>query len=86
MIEACNSNRCSSKTFRRLEAYRIRTSFDIIDCEATITSAHEIIEQLQKKASNEITELGCNLVVSTAGTLGKIIFESFFLSLFYFFF
>lgn len=75
MIEACNSNRCSSKTFRRLEAYRIRTSYDIRDCEATLTNAHEIIEQLQKKANNEITKLGLKLVVSAAGTMGKIILK-----------
>ena len=76
VIEACNSNRWSSKTrFRRLEAYRISISADIRYCDQTVTNAQGIIEQLHKKADDEVLRLGLGLGASAAVTLGNIIMK-----------
>lgn len=72
VTEACQRNRCNSKTFRRLEAYRVSTAADIRDCEQTVSNAREIIEQLHKKAKEEAVKYGVGLAVSATATLGKI--------------
>jgi len=73
VIEACQRNRCNSKTFRRLEACRLKVAADIRDCEQTVSNAREIIEQLHKKAKEEAVKYGVGLAVSATATCGKII-------------
>ncbi|KAL9974636.1 hypothetical protein ACROYT_G011697 [Oculina patagonica] len=56
-------------TVRRLEASRLRASLDIRDCEQSVNSAHEIIELLQRKTTEQAVKLGLGLAFSAAVTL-----------------
>ena len=57
--------------FRRLEACRLRASADIRDCEQSLNSAHEIIELLQTKTSEQLVELGRDLAFFAAFSIGE---------------
>ena len=71
MINACDCHWSNPINFRRLEAFRLKASFDIRDCEQTLNSAHEIIELLQRKTSEQLVKLGVGLAVFAAVSIGK---------------
>lgn len=56
---------------RRLEAYRLRASADIRDCEQRLNSAHEIIELLQRKNSEQLVKYGLGLAFLAAVSIGE---------------
>lgn len=46
-------------------------SADIRDCEQSLNSAHEIIELLQRKTSEQLVELGRDLAFFAAFSIGE---------------
>lgn len=82
VTEACISNRCSSKTFRRLEADRFRTSAMIREYELTVTDAHQKMTQLREKTKSELLIQGLKVTALGAVTAGKIIMKFSWLFLF----
>lgn len=71
MIKACDCQWSNPIHFRRLEAFRLRASVDIRDCEQRLNSAHEIIELLQRKTSEQLAKIGLGLAVFAAVSIGK---------------
>ena len=71
MINACDCQWSNNINFRRLEACRLRASADIRDCEQRLNSAHEIIELLQRKTSEQLVKLGLGLGLLTAVSIGE---------------
>ena len=57
--------------FRRLEACRLKASADIRDCEQSLNRAHEIIELLQRKTSEQFVKLGLGLAFFAAVSIGE---------------
>jgi len=70
VINACDCQWRNPMNFRRLEACRLRASADIRDCEQSLNSAHEIIELLQRKTSEQLVELGRDLAFFAAFSIG----------------
>ena len=71
MISACDCQWSNPINFRRLEAVRLRASADIRNCEQRLNSAHEIIESLQRKTSEELVKLGLGMTFFAAISVGK---------------
>lgn len=71
VINACECQWSNPINFRRLEAYRLKASADIRDCEQRLNSAHEIIELLQRKTSEQLVKLGLGLAFLGAVTMGE---------------
>ena len=71
VINACDCQWNNPINFRRLEARRLRASADIIDCEQSLNSAHEIIELLQRKTKEQLAKLGLEFAFFTAVSVGE---------------
>lgn len=70
VINACDCHWNNPINSRRLEAYRLRASADIRDCEQRLNSAHEIIELLQRKTSEQLVKYGLGLAFLAAVSIG----------------
>ena len=71
-VTKASENQWSSPlNYRRLKACHLKASVDIRDCEQSVNSAHEIIELLQRKTSEQLVKLGLGLAFFGAVTMGE---------------
>ena len=71
MINACDCQWNNPINVRRLEACRLRASADIRHCEQSLNSAHEIIELLQRKTTEQLVKLGLGFAVLAVVSIGE---------------